>query len=96
MQQRRLYFGRWTMRVLFCHGCKVDSESTMVGGGVGGLKLMCLSASSALDPIQKQKTGLMLHSDAAQVCSNVGLGIVDGQLDWGVAKAARQIVSEKW
>jgi hypothetical protein len=38
----------------------------------------------------------MLHSDAAQVCSNVGLVVVDGQLEWGEASAARQIVSEKW
>ena len=35
-------------------------------------------------------------TDAAQVCSNVGFVAVDGQFECSEAKAARQIVSERW
>jgi len=49
---------------------------------------------SALDPIHKQKSGLKLHIH--DVSSNVGLFVVDGQLECSVAIAARQIVSETW
>ena len=36
------------------------------------------------------------RADAAQVCSNVGFVEVDGVFECSVAKAARQIVSERW
>ncbi len=35
-------------------------------------------------------------ADAAQVCSNVGFVAVDGVFECSFAKAARQIVSERW
>jgi hypothetical protein len=67
-----------------CECCSATAARQIVSEPLwegGGLKQMCLSATSAFDPIQKQTTGLMLHSDAAQVCSNVGL-VVYGQLEW--------------
>jgi hypothetical protein len=36
------------------------------------------------------------RADAAQVCNNVGFVVVDGAFECSVAKAARQIVSERW
>jgi hypothetical protein len=36
------------------------------------------------------------RADAAQVCSNVGFVVDDGQIESSVAIAARQIVSERW
>ena len=35
-------------------------------------------------------------ADAAQVCSDVGFVVVDGESECSVAIAARQIVSERW
>ncbi len=35
-------------------------------------------------------------ADAAQVCNDVGFVDVDGVFECSVAKAARQIVSERW
>ena len=35
-------------------------------------------------------------ADAAQVCSNDGFVLADGAFECSVAKAARQIVSERW
>ena len=39
---------------------------------------------------------LFRRADAAQVCNNVGFVVVDGAFECSVAKAARQIVSERW
>jgi hypothetical protein len=36
------------------------------------------------------------RADAAQVCNNVGFVADDGQIECSSAKAARQIVSERW
>ena len=39
----------------------------------------------------------MRRADAAQVCSNLGFVAVDGAFECSpAAKAARQIVSERW
>ena len=38
----------------------------------------------------------MRRADAAQVCSNLGFVVADGAFECSVAKAARQIVSERW
>ena len=35
-------------------------------------------------------------ADAAQVCSDVGLVVVDGYFECSFATAARQAVSERW
>jgi hypothetical protein len=39
---------------------------------------------------------LFRRAHAAQVCSNVGFAAVDSNFECSVAKAARQIVSERW
>jgi hypothetical protein len=36
------------------------------------------------------------RTDAAQVCSDFGLLVVDGHFECSVAPAARQIASERW
>ena len=36
------------------------------------------------------------RADAAQVCSNLGFVVVDGDFECSSARAARQIVSERW
>ncbi len=38
----------------------------------------------------------MRRADAAQVCNKVGAVVGDGVFECSVAKAARQIVSERW
>ena len=47
---------------------------------------------------QRQRMGgaSLRRADAAQVCSNLGLVVVDGQVECSSAIAARQIVSERW
>ena len=36
------------------------------------------------------------RADAAQVCNNIGFAFIDGVFECTFAKAARQIVSERW
>ena len=67
---------------------KLSTESSLQNCSRELMRIKFVSPFGLTDPLRR--------ADAAQVCSNVGFVADGGPCEYSVAKAARQIVSERW